>query len=303
VGNGIFVLILSTLLFVLLRRLPSSGQRIILPLVLGTVGLFFIAPNNPYLVVLAYWAIPACFLNAAVSILERTGAIFKTYAIAGGSFFVYLYSAYLGLKVMVLFSNLDASLVSRNAYLFQTFLLLVFSLFFSLILFYCVAFLPVFWKNPPQADQHDTTPDTPVTVRTAIDIPGKKWGIFFISSLLLVITISLILLFIGNVIDGTCSGYECGVLSVKNLGDIEPDGGKVIHLTDEKIREFPQLGVALKTGETRLPSCSMEFRMGDTGFFNATTYLEYQGTFYNAQILHYAGYECRKGISFTAVEQ
>jgi len=302
--HGFFVLILSSILFVLLRRVPSSGQRIIIPLALGGTGIFCVALNNPYLYILAYWAIPACLINTAVSILEHTGApVFNIHAIAAGSLIIYLFSAYLGLKVMSLFALMDASLVSKNTVFLQFFLLAIFSLFFSCLLFYCIAYRPVFCRCLPLQDRPDSTAGTPVTERTTNSIPGKKWRVIFMLGLLLAITVSLFLLFVGNVLSGACSGYECGTLIVMNLGDTEPAEGTIIHLADEKIREYPPLGDALKTGETKLSSCTMELRMNDAGFFNATTFLEYRGTFYNARVIHYAGYECRRGISFTAVEQ
>ena len=304
VVNSIFVIILSTILFLSLKRVPSTGQRIVIPLVLGSMGVFFIALNNPYLSILAYWGIPACILNAAISVVEHIwGPVFKTHTVAAGSFLTFLFSAYLTLQVMPLFINQGVSLVSQNPFLFNVILMAIFSLIYSLLLFSCMASLPLFCSCPLKWDRRESTTGTSGTGRTAVAIPGKKWMSVCMSGLLLVFTVPLLLLFAGNILSGACSGYECGIISVKDLGYSEPDEGTIIHLTDEKIREYPQLGVALKTGETKLPSCTMEFRMSDAGFFNATTYFEYQGTYYTARVNHYAGYECRRGISFTAVEQ
>jgi hypothetical protein len=78
----------------------------------------------------------------------------------------------------------------------------------------------------------------------------------------------------------------------------EPDG-TVIHLTEEKFRNYPVLASLIKNsraGTSQLP-CKEELQMKKEGLLSPggsspAVYLEYEGKYYTASILHYAGTYC-----------
>lgn len=91
-------------------------------------------------------------------------------------------------------------------------------------------------------------------------------------------------------------------------------GGTIIHLTGEQITRYPVLeslivnpGPAGESrtrtfgnltvnvsglGLSRFPSCEVEKQMQEEGFARPDTFLEYEGKFYHADIVHYAGQRC-----------
>jgi hypothetical protein len=82
-----------------------------------------------------------------------------------------------------------------------------------------------------------------------------------------------------------------------NVSEV-PDG-TVINLTDEKLQKYPELASLVKkpdTGMDLIP-CKRELQMQKEGLISpggssSSVYLEYQGKYYTASILHYAGTHC-----------
>ena len=105
-----------------------------------------------------------------------------------------------------------------------------------------------------------------------------------------------------------------GSLSLDRLEISGSPEGTILHLTDEQIGRYLVLQSLLKNsgpagesrsrtlgnttfivtnlGLARLPSCSVEKEMQDEGFFRTDMFLEYEGIYYHADIVHYAGQRC-----------
>jgi hypothetical protein len=285
----------TIVLSIIIRNLSDPFTRVILPLLCGA-GLsatFFSPPVFPLMVV-----------SSLLTIEWQAGRRIGVVGIFSGAFITVLVfwviqkSALTGISHM---GGLEFFLWTLCTFLISLFL------FFGIA---CISQRVSGMKKEP-APESDQDPSGTQSDETGGKTDLLVLGVFLSGVFLLLLWPAFLFTFYSPLHDENTAP---GSLYLDRLETSGSPGGTIKHLTDEQISRYPALQSLIRNsgpaeevrsrefgnltfnvsgmGLSRLPSCSIEKQMLDEGFSQPDTFLEYGGTYYHADIVHYAGQRC-----------
>jgi hypothetical protein len=308
---AVWFAIITLIIAEILKEIPFPRIRIILPLVCGVLLGFFILIHNPeldsgYRGQMNYLG-PFCFpvlvpLLASVPLVffgQRGGNILGKPAEFSGAFF----SAFLFLTLYqsrIFFHSYQGILASS--------LLIGSALIVSTIVFFIIE-----RAKPVLSGLHDDDKQVNQDQQSGKKSPRFDMKMIVLLSICLLLFLSP--LFFIDFFD-RLDRSTMGQLDLYLLDPSETTNGTFIHMTEEKMREYPELLTLIQKprmkesdGSVRLEkkdingsslgivriSCKTESRMHDDGLVKglwSSSFFEYNGYLYSVVIMHYAGEEC-----------
>ena len=299
---SVYIALITTLLYLLLLRVKSWKNRTILSSVFGIILAVFTILLNPQpesgpagllyslksiigtLVVPFFILIPLAFIE------KRTGNINKLSVFSGA------------LVAAILFIVLSEAGIHLPARQWQIESLTGLAL--TIILSFLV-FVGVHYVQRSLSPRDDKKHATPVS-ETAPPASGKRKIIILVVSLLILCSPFFLLDYYMS------SHSSCGGFSLYLIDDSNPPDGTVIHMTEEKLKEYPKLESAIKKSHyqsgpflvkinntmvnvTSLEgvyfSCSEQsqmdrYRSFGNSYSPPVIYLEYEGKLYYAGMMY-----------------
>ncbi len=309
--TAVWFAIITLIIAEIVTRVPYPRIRILLPLVFGVLLGLFILIDNPllesgyrgqteYLGPFCFPVLVPLFISVPLIFVLRGEGIMKgkitefSGAFLSSFLFLILYQSRIFFGIFQEF--IASSFLFGSAFVI------------SLVIFFIIKKgLPVFsGSRDGQEVNHDQQ-----SAKKTPQADLKLMGLLAIC--LLVSLLPLYFIDLATNLDRSTRGQ----LSLSLYGPSEVPGGTVIHMTDEKLREYPELLTLIQktpvkeSGNSLHPekkdsatttspgtvsiSCKTESRMRDEGLFNGSSsynYFEYDGDVYTFYILHYAGEEC-----------
>jgi hypothetical protein len=309
---AVWFAIITLIIAEILKEVPFPRIRIILPLVCGILLGFFILIHNPeldpgyrgqmnYLGPFCFPVLIPLFISVPLIYLgQREGNILgKTTELSGAfiSAFLFLTLYQLGIFFHIFQEILASSLLIGSA------------LFVSIIVFFLIERV-----QPVLSGSHDNRQanqdQRSVKKKSHTDL---KLACLLATCLLVSFSPLFFIDFVNNHDRATM-----GQLYLYLPDPSESPGGTIIHMTGEKMQEYPEIlsliqkprvkesgdsvytekkdGNATSLGMVRI-SCNTESRMRDEGLTKgsfSSSYFEYNGDLYMVTILHYAGEECTR---------
>lgn len=296
--------VFTILLYELLRYVSNPWIRIIVPLACGVVpALVYFTPTlalfNPSsailpLIYLFYITFPLIFplfiIPPLIFIENRAGTRFGKSATFIGSFATII--IFKGIQQSGLISYDDMRMVEFFLWTGGV-LLISFVVFFGIVAIRRVlSGLHKDDQENPDKVRVQKTPD-----EEKVKINNLAIGLLVLGALVIPVSSPAFMsAFFMPFHDDNRGGAN---LQINLVNTSKVPDGTVITLTDEKFQKYPELASIIKnsgTGMTRIP-CKQELQMQKEGLIcpgvsSPAVYLEYQGKYYTASILHYAGTYC-----------
>ena len=302
---GIFLAVLLAVLTLVLaeflRSILSPRLRIVLPFVVGIVLalLFFTSvlglllnlfSSRIPLIEFFYMTLPLIFplfiIPSLLLIEKQTGARFGKSAIILGSF----------ATIILFYLIRQSGLVSYDLMQRVEFFMWTAGIFLiSLVVFACVYVSQHIFSGHTRENQDN--PDQ-LHLKKIPDRDTIKHTPLFIGLLVLVALILLSSAFMSAFYMPFHDDNRGGAnLEITPVNISETSERTAIHLTDANLQQYPELASLINTNAemTYLP-CGQELQMQKEGLISSGSsphvYLEYQGKYFTASILHHAGTYC-----------
>ena len=289
-----WVAITTIILSVFIRNLSNPFVRILLPLLCGAGMCAIFFPASFSLLIVA----------SLFTVEYRAGRRLGVAGIFSGAFIT-----------LLVFWGIQASALTGISHMggLEFFLWMLCTFLISLVLFFGIAFIG--HRVSAMKDKPAPEPD-----QVPSGIPSEETGGKTDLLVLGVVISGVFLLLLWPAFYGTFyfplhdENVAPGSLSLDRLEISNYPGGTIIHLTNEQISRYPAFQSLIRNsgqtkeirswtignstvnvtnlGLSRLPSCEIEKQMLDEGFSQPGTFLEFEGMYYHADIVHYAGQRC-----------
>jgi hypothetical protein len=300
---SIYIASITTLLHILLLRVKSWKNRTILSSVSGIVLAVFTIVLNPQpesglaglldslksiigtLVVPFFILIPLPFVE------KRTGDIFNKLSVFSGAFVAAI--------LFIVLSQIGIHLPSRQ-WQIESLIGLALTIILSFLVFTGIQYI-----RQSLSSRDNDNRATPVT-ETPPPASGKRTIIILVAGLLILCSLFFLLNYYMS------SHSSCGGFSLYLINDSYPPDGTVIHMTEEKLQEYPKLESAIKkahylTGPYPMKinntlrnvtplegvyfSCSEQSQMNKyrslgNSYSSPVIFLEYEGNLYYAGMMY-----------------
>jgi hypothetical protein len=296
--------VFTVLLYELLRYVSNPWIRIIIPLACGVVpALVYFTPTlalfNPSsailpLIYIFYITFPLIFplfiIPPFIFIEKRAGTRFGNSATFIGSFLTII--VFKGIQQSGFISYDDMRMV--EFFLWTGGVLLI-----SFVVFFGIVAIRRVLSGLHKDDQEN--PDKVCVQKTPdeekVKIKNLAIGLVVLGALVIPLSSPAFMsAFFMPFHDDNRGGANL-LINLANVSEV-PDG-TIISLTDEEFLKYPELASLIKNPGTEMTliPCKQELQMQKEGLISPggsspAIYLEYEGKYYTASILHYAGTHC-----------